>query len=82
MVVLRAEHGCGEGNYKGAGLAHQQEELSVKWNPMTAEARNFQVCPCSLGNLLRMLSKKTEEANPLPGREMGAGKLKNVLVQV
>ena len=30
LVVLRAENGYGEGNYKGAGLAHQQEELSVK----------------------------------------------------
>ena len=68
LVVLRAEHGCVEGSYRGARLAHQQEELSVKWNPMTAEARNFQVCPSSLGNWVMMLGRKAEKVSPPPGR--------------
>ena len=68
MVILRAEYGCMEGSYSGARLAHQQEELSVKWNPMTAEARNFQVCPSSLGNWVMMLGRKAEKVSPPPGR--------------
>ena len=68
LVVLRAEHGCVEGSYRGAGLAHQQEELSVKWNPAPAETRSFQVCPSSLGNWVRMLGRKAEKVSPPPGR--------------
>ena len=82
LVVLRAEHGCGEGSYRGAGLAHQQEELSVKQAPVPAETRSFQVCPSSLGKWVRILGRKAEEVSPPPGREVGAGELKNVLVQV
>lgn len=82
MVVLRAEHGCVGGSYRGAGLAHQQEELSVKQNPASAETGSFQVCPSSLGNWVRMLGRKAEEASTPPGREVGGGELKNVLAQV
>ena len=82
MVLLRAEHGCVEGNYRGARLAHQQEELSVKQNPASAETGSFQVCPSSLGNWVRMLGRKAEEASTPPGREVGGGELKNVLAQV
>lgn len=65
------------GSYRGAGLAHQRKEHSVKWNPVPAEAESFQVCPSSLGQWVGALSRKAEEGALYQVERVGASDLKD-----
>lgn len=82
LVVLRAECGCVGGSYRGAGLAHQQEEHYFKWNLVPAEAGSFQVCSSSLGNWVGALGRKAEEGILCQMERVEAGDLKDFLAQV
>lgn len=66
---------CGR-KLQGSRFGSPAERHSVKWNPVPAEAENFQVCPSSLGQWVGALSRKAEEGVLYQVERVGASDLK------